>query len=1224
MEVTVRNVHEQTTEKALCKFLKGAFKQISISVDNFNCHKNRGKNTATLTFLHAHEGLKFLQNHGSRRPGGARRSVPYINRSRNLIFLGKPIYCEQSKWDANPYLLRVLRTEDAQRKAAHASQLVKVDTSDIFPISLGCISLSCGVWAYKDSNVVFSPQVELVVEGIAKFWQRTMILNLTNGLRLEFRYSATYDITIDDGSSPSFLFSMCEPPHFFEQMEVPLHDLLAQLGVGAQARQPNTRRGPTIHRLPYLNEEHKPIAGSCLVYRIVLKREQSQPGELGGHMQQLRKARAMPPLHHHNLTIYTPSESYTEGFARLDRNLSGLSNPLPFVVSFQIQKLAQDGYLPPSTAISLIPYVIGMWLRSPTDERELICVGAIRRLFNQIPYAGPDIEAEDLALRSIVSLLKENEGICKRQKTSKEKEAIRSGNVAIIHRVKITPSGIHLYGPEPEANNRVLRKYPNNHDSFLRVQFCDEDGGMLNFDPNVSLEKIYHGRFKSILHKGIKIANRTFTFLGFSHSSLRAHSCWFAAPFLHEGTLLWGRLIVEDLGNFADIRSPAKCAARIGQAFTDTRTAVPIPLHFIAALPEVERNGRVFSDGVGTMSPSVMEMICDRLPKKSAPRPTCLQIRFQGAKGMISLDPRLQGDSLNLRPSMVKFFGSNSQDVEICGAAYTPLPAYLNRQFIKILEDMGVSFPALLKLQNKEVTRLRNITNNPWDVSMFLHRQSIGKSLNLARFIQELAFRNLDFRQDPFLRNVLEATLLIELRLLKHKTRIPIEKGHVLHGIMDETGYLEEGQIFCTFNDFHGRPQILTQKRVLVSRAPALHPGDVQILEAVKPPADSPLRRLSNCICFSQKGFRDLPSQLSGGDLDGDLYLVIWDETLQPTMYFTPADYPRVVAIDIGRAVQPVDITEFFIKFMETDQLGRIAIRHVVLADRRPTGTSDPDCIILAEMHSTAVDFSKTGIPVDMSKMPPSDNWRPDFMAPGPHLRIEKNTGLSFDVAEYQDPRERWDENEDNKGYRFYESNKILGKLYRAIDERAVLQQIYQREFEGEMAARSPVIDGVWTYVKQKCRLILWEHHKEWAREIRDMYEDCLLNAMTAYSDHPLRPLSELEAFIGNILGKTGAASKRQRDQSTTLKERVDEDTAFIVDCILKDDGELSEEALPRSMACLAVSLEERIMFKRQEQILSFKYVAAAVCMREAEKLPGFEVLPPLDLPSWLAYSGQM
>jgi hypothetical protein len=77
---------------------------------------------------------------------------------------------------------------------------------------------------------------------------------------------------------------------------------------------------------------------------------------------------------------------------------------------------------------------------------------------------------------------------------------------------------------------------------------------------------------------------------------------------------------------------------------------------------------------------------------------------------------------------------------------------------------------------------------------------------------------------------------------------------------------------------------------------------------------------------------------------------------------FKPPDYPRVPPKDIGRPVTRKDMTDFFIDFMENDQLGRIAVIHSQLADRKDGGTQHPDCITLAEMHSTAVDFSKTGI----------------------------------------------------------------------------------------------------------------------------------------------------------------------------------------------------------------------------------------------------------------------
>ena len=138
------------------------------------------------------------------------------------------------------------------------------------------------------------------------------------------------------------------------------------------------------------------------------------------------------------------------------------------------------------------------------------------------------------------------------------------------------------------------------------------------------------------------------------------------------------------------------------------------------------------------------------------------------------------------------------------------------------------------------------------------------------------------------------------------------------------------------------------------------------MVEAVTVPANSPLAQLHNCVVFSAKGTRDLPSQLSGGDLDGDIYNVIYDPDLLPRETYAPAEYTRAVQQDIGRPVEAHDMTDFFVAFMQNDQLGRIATLHQILADDK--GTKSADCLLLADLHSTAVDFSKTGIPVDLQK----------------------------------------------------------------------------------------------------------------------------------------------------------------------------------------------------------------------------------------------------------------
>lgn len=164
--------------------------------------------------------------------------------------------------------------------------------------------------------------------------------------------------------------------------------------------------------------------------------------------------------------------------------------------------------------------------------------------------------------------------------------------------------------------------------------------------------------------------------------------------------------------------------------------------------------------------------------------------------------------------------------------------------------------------------------------------------------------------------------------------------------------------------------------RVIVTRSPALHPGDIQLATNVVPPKDHPLRRHRNVIVFSRRGARDLPSQLSGGDLDGDIFNIIWDTRAMPTATFSPADYPRVEALALNREVTKEDMANFFVDFIKQDVLGVIATRHMILCDQREEGTLHPDCIKLAALHSTAVDFSKTGRAVELKDLPRANKLR--------------------------------------------------------------------------------------------------------------------------------------------------------------------------------------------------------------------------------------------------------
>ena len=127
-----------------------------------------------------------------------------------------------------------------------------------------------------------------------------------------------------------------------------------------------------------------------------------------------------------------------------------------------------------------------------------------------------------------------------------------------------------------------------------------------------------------------------------------------------------------------------------------------------------------------------------------------------------------------------------------------------------------------------------------------------------------------------------------------------------------------------------------------------------------------------------------------------------------------------------------------------------------------------------------------------MKKCPKYNLCRPDFMAPSPRVTVEKGSW----VLEEKSPRSLAEEDEDPvsaldpdaKSYRYYESEKVLGKLYRAIDEKNFLAKLQRRarELEATDSFDQTLIHRLWAYVQSQTRLIQWDHYREWAHEIKE------------------------------------------------------------------------------------------------------------------------------------------
>ncbi|KXS97177.1 hypothetical protein AC578_875 [Pseudocercospora eumusae] len=1223
MDVFCSRLPEQISHAELQRLFTGPLNDCGVL--DFHIEKFYNKGLATITILDVNAGQIFLNRYGL--PRGSPPSQLALMR---ISYARKFIRIERSNREPTDISLQSLQYSANQRIKARlvGTAIQQSRPNQRHATEFRVNMLQCGSFDYprdarlqSDANLLFLAHFTDLRQGTIHFGHKEAIaiLGVDGGdqLRLDLPYNDCIDIVLGTYHEPSVTFAMTLPPKMYEINKLAASILALSIGPKAASNAQQSKKT----RIPAIDDHHAKIAGSCFVYRLHV----TDPRQLSNIKSILSRGKKSCSLLSVKTRTETPRESLEHSFTRLNYELSDTNRfgAKPFRLRYQVDRLARNGYLPPQKVISLLPKISELLESYGLDAT----LSGLRRFSRDIPYPGPTVDSVDLAHDTLEESLHECVTLYDDHAPDNPFElAKRHVHINLIHKVIVTPAGIRLEGPEPEPTNRVLRKYAQNIDDFIRVVFQDEHGGPVRYDPRTDLARIYHGRFKQVLDTNIIICGRGFSFLGFSHSSLRSQSCWFMAPFVNRnGRLMLAEKVLKGLGDFSSIRTPAKCAARIGQNFTDTNATVRLEPDQVFDLQVISRNGRDFSDGVGTISEALLREVWRRYGTQKMLKPTVLQIRFQGAKGMVSLDPRLPGKALMLRSNMRKYETETSWVLEICGAGFKPLPMVLNQQFIKIFEDLGIPMSVFLDLQRSAMKHLRQMTGLSVNSAKLLEDSGIARSTGIPRLIRDLAQIGFDYHEDHFLYSIVEMAVVTKLRDIKYRARIPVEDGVTLYGIMDETGYLQENQIFViTEKAPEGGKQILVKRNVVITRSPAMHPGDIQVVDAIDVPSNSILRRLANVVVFSKWGQRDLPSMLSGGDLDGDIYNIIWHEGMVPRTVYTAADYQRVDPLVLDREVKIKDMSDFFVTFMETDLLGMICTTHKQLADQRDAGSLDPDCMNLASLASTAVDYSKTGIAVNHKQIPRNDKFRfrPDFMAPTPRVVVSGEGLVDLEEEEEADDDAFEGLDSERRSYLYYESKKTLGHLYRDIDENQFLRTM-QQEYRAiaPRFKRPGTMTRLLAYLKHNAVNVFWTQHTALASDIRSSFEYSLADLLYEYEPTPHHPLSETEAFSGQILGRqSGPQGKPLRELAKTMSERFEmvvEHARMRIrfgDAVeeIQDIDDLHDpryhdrdvEALPRAIACLHVALsEEGYRDRKIGELKSFKYIAAQVALEELPKM---------------------
>lgn len=242
---------------------------------------------------------------------------------------------------------------------------------------------------------------------------------------------------------------------------------------------------------------------------------------------------------------------------------------------------------------------------------------------------------------------------------------------------------------------------------------------------------------------------------------------------------------------------------------------------------------------------------------------TAFQIRYGGYKGVIAVD-RDSCRKLSLRGSMLKFESENRM-LNVTKWSES-MPCYLNREIISLLSTLGVKDETFEGLQQQQLRLLGRMLSNREAALDALENLSWADSKNL---LVKMLLQGYEPNVEPYLSMMLQAyheNLLVELR---SRCRIFVPKGRILIGCLDESGLLDYGQVYVCitmtkaelqnidqsyFRRVDGKTSIVTGK-VVVTKNPCLHPGDVRVLDAVYE-VELEEQGLVDCILFPQKGER--------------------------------------------------------------------------------------------------------------------------------------------------------------------------------------------------------------------------------------------------------------------------------------------------------------------------------------------------------------------------------
>ena len=163
---------------------------------------------------------------------------------------------------------------------------------------------------------------------------------------------------------------------------------------------------------------------------------------------------------------------------------------------------------------------------------------------------------------------------------------------------------------------------------------------------------------------------------------------------------------------------------------------------------------------------------------------------------------------------------------------------------------------AISHLQQNTIQEVQAIQNSLNQATKVFLQYTLGASFhlpslfnNISKYLElEISDHSVGGLQHHLILDALYCAATHALREIKYRAHIPVPGSFTLLGVSDEYDCLAEGEIFATVYDERNEIEQCIEGKVLITRSPQVHPGDVQFVTAVRRPE---LNHLKNVVVFS-------------------------------------------------------------------------------------------------------------------------------------------------------------------------------------------------------------------------------------------------------------------------------------------------------------------------------------------------------------------------------------